>query len=112
MSDFGRKGVAEQTKEKITPDSTKSTGQKTGENVSGYADKVIGAIQPNESKSTTQSASDTTRSNADAAQKQGDSLAKQATDTVSGIAKSVNDTVNSTFESLSGATKTNTNVSK
>lgn len=43
-----RKGVGEQVSEKITPDSTKSTGDKARENVSGLADKAAGAVQGGE----------------------------------------------------------------
>lgn len=46
MSDSLRKGVGEQVSEKVTPDSQKSTTTKIGENVSGGADKIAGAVQP------------------------------------------------------------------
>ncbi|KAI5793905.1 putative chaperone/heat shock protein Hsp12 [Peziza echinospora] len=61
MSDLGRKDFSTQAKEKITPDSSKSTLDKAGEGITNTADKVAGAVQGDASKSNTQSAFDKTR---------------------------------------------------
>jgi len=61
MSDLGRKDFSTQAKEKITPDSSKSTLDKASEGVTNTADRVAGAVQGDGGKSTTQEAFDKTR---------------------------------------------------
>lgn len=41
-----RKGLGEQAKEKVTPDSQKSTLDKATESVTGLGDKAASAVQP------------------------------------------------------------------
>jgi hypothetical protein len=61
MSDLGRKDFSTQAKEKLTPDSSKSTLDKASEGVTNTADRVAGAVQGDSGKSTTQEAFDKTR---------------------------------------------------
>lgn len=63
-----RKGMGEQAQEKLTPDSQKSTLDKTTESVTGLGDKAAAAVQPSDSKSTTQKAGDSLRGGSDDAQ--------------------------------------------
>ncbi|KAF2500819.1 hypothetical protein BU16DRAFT_479505 [Lophium mytilinum] len=58
MSDFARKDFSTKVKESATPDSTKSTGQKIKEAVTGSGDKIARGAQPDSSKSDTQEISD------------------------------------------------------
>ena len=58
MSDSGRKDRSTKAKEEISPDSSKSTLDKTKENVTDTMDKVAGETQPDSQKSTGQSAFD------------------------------------------------------
>lgn len=43
---YSRKDVSDQISDKITPDSTKSTTEKVGDNLTGFGDKAASAIQP------------------------------------------------------------------
>jgi hypothetical protein len=107
-----RKGFGEQVQEKVTPQSQKSTGQVVSENVTGFGDKISGAVQPSkllrcnstgptvlanrsqdEDKSTFQKVGDSTRSNADSAQNEGGSFLDSTKDTLSGVASSASDTL-------------------
>jgi len=54
MSDQGRKDFITQAKEKITPDSTKSTQEKAKESLTGTTDRIARGVQGDESKSTGQ----------------------------------------------------------
>ncbi|KAE9981987.1 hypothetical protein BLS_006739 [Venturia inaequalis] len=56
-SDLGRKDFSTKAKESMTPDSTKSTGTKIAESVTGAGDKVARA-GPDSEKSTGQSLGD------------------------------------------------------
>ncbi|EPX75290.1 hsp9-like protein [Schizosaccharomyces octosporus yFS286] len=58
MSDPERKPFTDQMKEKITPDSSKSTIDKAKEQVTGAYDKVAKNFTSDESKSSTQEAHD------------------------------------------------------
>lgn len=58
MSDANRKGLFEQAKEAIIPDSQKSTGEKTKESVTSGFDNAQSSAQPDETKGTFQQASD------------------------------------------------------
>ena len=58
MSDIGRKDWSTKAKEGITPDSSKSTVDKTKEDVTNTIDKVSGEIHPDSHKSAAQSAFD------------------------------------------------------
>ncbi|GME33861.1 uncharacterized protein K452DRAFT_316499 [Neofusicoccum parvum] len=58
MTDAGRKDFSTKAKEELTPDSTKSTQQKTKEAITDTGDKLARGVQTDESKSTTQEASD------------------------------------------------------
>ena len=90
------------------------------ENVSGFGDKVAGAVQPSEplllksisstilanrspdeDKSTTQKIGDSTRSNADDAQNQGGSFLDSTKDTLGGAANTVSDTFSNAGKYLS-----------
>ena len=61
MSDSNRKNISQQLKEKITPDSEKTTFQKVKEHVSDGIDKVKAVLTPESHKSTTQHISDKVR---------------------------------------------------
>ncbi|KAL3422343.1 hypothetical protein PVAG01_06499 [Phlyctema vagabunda] len=100
MSDNLRKGLGEQTKEKVTPDSQKSYTQQASENITGAADKVAGAAQPEGDKSVTQKAGDATRGNADSAQNNGKGYVESAKDTAANLANAASDTLNNAAESL------------
>ena len=58
MSDAGRKDFTTKAKEEITPDSSKSTWDKTKEGVTDTIDKVRGEAQPDSDKGVTQSVFD------------------------------------------------------
>jgi Heat shock protein 9/12 len=58
MSDIGRKDWSTKAKEGITPDSSKSTLDRTKEGVTDTVDKVSGEAQSDSSKGTAQSAFD------------------------------------------------------
>ncbi|KAI9814719.1 MAG: hypothetical protein M1826_002165 [Phylliscum demangeonii] len=106
MADTGRKDVTSQLKEKVTPDSSKSTGQKLSENVSGTVDKGLGALQPESEKSTTQKLSDSTRSGADKSQNEGKGVLASVQDSAAGLAKSAGDTINQAADYVKGSTTT------
>jgi Heat shock protein 9/12 len=55
MSDQGRKDWSTKAKEEITPDSSKSTYDKTKENITDLTDKAAGETQSDSSKSAGQS---------------------------------------------------------
>jgi translation elongation factor EF-1beta len=61
MSDANRKNISQQLKEKITPESEKTTFQKVKEHVSDGIDRVKAAITPEQHKSTTQQIADKIR---------------------------------------------------
>lgn len=61
MSDFGRKDFSTKAQEKLTPDSSKSTLDKTKETITDTADRIAAGTQSDSSKSTTQEAFDKTR---------------------------------------------------
>jgi len=58
MSDSGRKDWSTKAKEEITPDSSKSTLDKTKENVTDGMDRVAGETQSDSSKGAGQAAFD------------------------------------------------------
>ncbi|KAF2084509.1 putative chaperone/heat shock protein Hsp12 [Saccharata proteae CBS 121410] len=58
MSDAGRKDFSTKAKEEMTPDSTKSTQQKTKEAFTDTTDKAARGLQSDGSKSTGQETSD------------------------------------------------------
>lgn len=58
MSDSARKDFSTKAKEELTPDSSKSTLDKTRESVTDTVDRVAGESQSDSQKSTTQSAFD------------------------------------------------------
>jgi hypothetical protein len=58
MSDTGRKDFSTKAKEEVTPDSSKSTLDKTKETVTDTADRAAGETQSDSSKSTSQAAFD------------------------------------------------------
>jgi Heat shock protein 9/12 len=58
MSDLGRKDFSTKAKEEVTPDSSKSTLDRTKESVTDTTDRVMGEVQPDSHKSTTQSTFD------------------------------------------------------
>ena len=58
MSDAFRKDFSTKAEEKMTPDSSKSTLDKTKEGLTGAGDKVARGAQPDHNKSTTQEVSD------------------------------------------------------
>lgn len=68
MSDQGRKDISQKVGEAVKPDSQKSYYEKTKGFVGDKADKVAGAVQPEEKKGVVQGASDAAQSGKDAAQ--------------------------------------------
>lgn len=58
MADNNRKSFLQSTKESLTPETSKTTGQKIKESITDFADKVIGAIQPATTKGIPQQVSD------------------------------------------------------
>ncbi|KAF2814302.1 uncharacterized protein BDZ99DRAFT_459994 [Mytilinidion resinicola] len=58
MSDFARKDFSTKAEEKLTPNSTKSTGEKIKEAITGSGDKIARGVQPDSSKSDSQEISD------------------------------------------------------
>ncbi|EKG12452.1 hypothetical protein MPH_10408 [Macrophomina phaseolina MS6] len=58
MSDAGRKDFSTKAKEELTPDSTKSTQQKTKETFTDTGDKLARGLQSDDSKSTGQEVGD------------------------------------------------------
>jgi Heat shock protein 9/12 len=58
MSDAGRKDFSTKAKEAITPDSSKSTLDKTKENITDMTDKGASEFQSDSSKGATQQAFD------------------------------------------------------
>ncbi|KAI5821142.1 heat shock protein 9/12-domain-containing protein [Pyronema omphalodes] len=61
MSDSLRKPFSDRVEEKITPDSSKSTIDKAKENITTTADRAVGEMQPDSSKSSTQEGFDKSR---------------------------------------------------
>ncbi|KAJ8100928.1 heat shock protein 9/12-domain-containing protein [Lipomyces tetrasporus] len=59
MSDAGRKNVSDKVSETVTPDSQKSYAEQMKEQVTGTYDRAARHLQPEESKSSSQSATDT-----------------------------------------------------
>ncbi|GAB7360048.1 hypothetical protein MBLNU230_g7570t1 [Neophaeotheca triangularis] len=93
MSDAMRESMGDKAKSNLKPDSEKSYAEKGSEQLKGAADSVAGSVQPSDQKSTTQAASDTLGSGANDAQNQGKSFVDQASETLSGAAQSVQDTL-------------------
>ncbi|KAJ9647210.1 hypothetical protein H2201_003362 [Coniosporium apollinis] len=58
MSDAGRKSFTDKASEHMTPDSTKSTTEKTKEAFTDTTDKLARGMQSDDSKSTSQSVTD------------------------------------------------------
>ncbi|CCX31871.1 heat shock protein 9/12-domain-containing protein [Pyronema domesticum] len=61
MSDSLRKPFSDCVFEKMTPDSSKSTIDKAKENITTTADRAVGEMQPDSSKSSTQEGFDKSR---------------------------------------------------
>ena len=61
MSDSHRKNISTQLKEKVTPQSEKTTMQKLKESVTGSVDRVKAAVTPESHKSTSQHVADKIR---------------------------------------------------
>ncbi|KXS13246.1 hypothetical protein M427DRAFT_156784 [Gonapodya prolifera JEL478] len=78
--DYGRKGVGEEAKEKITPDTQKGYGQQLSETMSGYTDKAKASFTPEDQKSTGQQMHDTARGTADDTQNDNRSMMDKAKD--------------------------------
>ncbi|KAI1003026.1 hypothetical protein K3495_g5180 [Podosphaera aphanis] len=93
MSDFSRKGFAEQAQNKVTPQSKKPTSSIISENVSGAGDKFASTIQPDSKKSGTQEAFDKVRGKNESQDKESSYLESaanklsSAADTVTGKTK-------------------------
>lgn len=67
----------------MTPDSQKSTAEQGTEKLTSMGDKAAGAVQPGDSKSTTQELGDKARSGADSTQNTAGSYLNQASDKAS-----------------------------
>lgn len=68
MSDTGRKDFSERAKETLKPESEKGYIEKGKEYVTGAADKVAGAVQPESDKGVLQGASDAANKGKDEAE--------------------------------------------
>jgi hypothetical protein len=88
-----RKDLGDQAKEKITPDSQKSTLDQAKEQASGLYDRAAGSVQPSDQKSGTQKVGDSLRSGTDDASNQSKGFVQSAQDTASSAAQSVGDTL-------------------
>ena len=69
----------------MTPDSQKTTTEQGTEKLTSLGDKAAGALQPGDSKSTTQELGDTGRSGFDSVQDTAKSYTSQASDTASDL---------------------------
>lgn len=78
---------------RLTPDSQKSTTEQGTEKLSSLGDKAAGAVQPGDSKSTTQELSDKSRSGFDSTQDTAKSYANQASDTASDLTNKASDSM-------------------
>lgn len=92
MSDLGRKDFSQQAKEKVTPDSQKSTFEQTKEGVTGLGDRATSAIQPEGDKSATQKVGDSVRGTSDDASNQSKGLLDSASEGLSSATQSIQDT--------------------
>lgn len=80
-----RKDLSDKVSDSVTPNSQKSTLDSVKDQATGAYDKAAGSMQPEESKSTTQKASDTFSSGKGDAQGEGKGLMESAQDTLSGV---------------------------
>lgn len=71
------------TVDRLTPDSQKSTTEQGTEKLSSLGDKAAGALQPGDSKSTTQQLGDSARSGFDSTQDTAKSSVNKASDAAS-----------------------------
>lgn len=58
MSDTNRKSFVQSAKESLTPETSKTTGEKIKEKITDLGDKIMGVIQPESTKSIPQQVSD------------------------------------------------------
>ncbi|KAI4176863.1 MAG: hypothetical protein LQ343_000720 [Gyalolechia ehrenbergii] len=75
----------------LTPDSQKSTTEQGTEKLTSLGDKAAGAVQPGDSKSTTQELGDKSRSGFDSTQDTAKSYANQASDAASNATNKVSE---------------------
>lgn len=78
---------------RLKPDSQKSATEQGSEKLSSLGDKAAGAVQPEDSKSTTQQLGDQTRSGFDSTQDTAKSYANQASDKASDATNKVSDSM-------------------
>lgn len=76
---------------RLTPDSQKSTTEQGTEKLTSLGDKAAGALQPGDSKSTTQELGDKSRSGFDSTQDTAKSYANQASDAASDATSKISD---------------------
>ena len=67
MSDENRKSFIQSSKEALTPNSSKTTGEKVKESITNLGDRIMGIVQPDTTKSLPQQASDSFTSEKDRA---------------------------------------------
>ncbi|PUU81556.1 heat shock protein 9/12-domain-containing protein [Tuber borchii] len=83
MSDAHRKDFSTKAKEEITPDSSKSTLDRTKESITNFADKIVGGAQSDHHKGNTQEVFDKTRREKDHQEGNSGSLLDKTKDTLS-----------------------------
>lgn len=91
MSDAGRKDFSEKLSEKAKPDSQKSYMEQGKEKVTDAADRVAGAMQPEEDKGVAQGVHDAAKRGKDDAR--GESIADTAGQYVDAAKKKLNEAV-------------------
>ncbi|KAK9374593.1 heat shock protein 9/12-domain-containing protein [Lipomyces chichibuensis] len=106
MTDAGRKPVSDKVSETVSPDSQKSYAEQVKEQVTGVYDKVARDLQPEESKSTFQSAADTATGKSSDAKDTADTHQQSFSDSAKQYAasaqKKTGETLHSAGEYLSG----------
>jgi len=106
FTDEGRKPIHKNVEEKLKPDDQKTYAEQFTNSVTSTGDKVLGSIQPEDSKSTTQKAADHTRSGIDKTEDSSKSYLDSAKDTASSITQSASDALSNAANTLTGNTET------
>ncbi|KAK9323592.1 heat shock protein 9/12-domain-containing protein [Lipomyces orientalis] len=116
MTDAGRKNVSDKVSDTVTPDSQKSYAEQMKEQVTGAYDKAARGLQPEESKSTSQSRIDTVIGKASEARDTTKGYEQSFVDTAKQYAtsaqKSATEALHSASEYLSGKPETRAGESK
>ncbi|QLQ79285.1 hypothetical protein HG537_0B06330 [Torulaspora globosa] len=100
MSDAGRKDFSEKLSEKAKPDSQKSYMEQGKEKVTDAADRVAGAMQPEQDKGVAQGVHDSAKKGKDEAK--GESIADTAGQYVDAAKSKLNEAVEYVSSSVHG----------